>query len=88
MRKKKRIFNIFDEFDEFFKEMESSFKGKTGSGYSITVTYDEHGKPLVNVKTYGEVNKEELRKEIEKKYPGAKIIGLEKKPLIEEVDED
>jgi len=58
-----------------------------GSGYSISLTYDEKGKPVVQVKTYGDVDKAELRRDIEKQYPGAKIEGLEKKPLIRIIDE-
>lgn len=59
-----------------------------GSGYSISVSYDETGKPVVQVKTYGDVDKAELRRDIEQKYPGARIEGLEKKPLIRIVDEE
>lgn len=86
-KKKKRIFDIFDEF---LQDFESTFKSSApmGSGYSIQVTYDEFGRPVVEVETYGEVDKEALRKEIESRYPGAKIKGLEKKPLIEEVNEE
>jgi len=53
-----------------------------GSGYSISVTDDEKGKPVVQVKTYGDVDTAELRKNIEQRYPGARIEGLEEKPLI------
>ena len=90
MRKRKRgIFGIFDEIEEMFKEMESSLTRQTGgSGYSIQVTYDETGRPVVRVQTYGNVDKDALRKEIESRYPGAKIIGLEKRPLIEEITEE
>jgi len=59
-----------------------------GSGYSISVTYDEKGKPVVQVKTYGDVDTAELRRDIEKRYPGARIEGLEKKPLIRIIDEE
>ena len=56
--------------------------------YSISVTYDEEGKPVVEVKTYGDVDVAELRRDIEQRYPGARIEGLEKKPLIRIVDEE
>ena len=59
-----------------------------GSGYSISVTYDEKGKPVVQVKTYGDVDVAELRRDIEQRYPGARIEGLEKKPLIRIVDDE
>jgi len=90
MRRRKRgIFGIFDEIEEMFKEMESSLMKQTGSsGYSIQVTYDKTGRPVVKVQTYGNVDKDALRKEIESRYPGAKIVGLEKRPLIEEITEE
>ena len=84
-KRKRRIFDLFG-----FGEEDSLFGGEPadgGSGYSISVTYDEKGKPVVQVKTYGDVDKAELRRDIEKRYPGAKIEGLEKKPLIRIIDE-
>ena len=86
-RKRKRRF--FDSLG--FGEEDFLFGGEStggGSGYSISVTYDEKGKPLVQVKTQGDVDTAELRKNIERQYPGAKIEGLEKKPLIRIVDEE
>ena len=58
-----------------------------GSGYSISVTYDEGGKPVVRVETYGDVDVTELHKDMEQRYPGARIEGLEKQQLIRIVDE-
>ena len=43
---------------------------------------------MVQVKTHGEVDTAKLRKDIEQRYPGAKIEGLEKKPLIRIIDEE
>ncbi len=43
------------------------------SGYSISVTYDNSGKPVVQVQTRGDVNTTELRRDIEQQYPG---LGL------------
>ena len=85
-KRKRGFFNLFDEMDEFMKGFEP--ETGSGSGYSISVTYDEYGRPIVDVKTYGEVDKKALKKELEKSYPGAKIKGLEEKPLIEEINED
>ncbi len=85
-RKRKRRF--FDRFG--FGEEDLPFGGKPsegGSGYSMSISYDGTGKPVVQVKTYGEVDTVGLRKDIEQKYPGAKIEGLEKKPLIRIIDE-
>ena len=58
-----------------------------GSGYSIIVTHDKEGKPVVRVEAHGDVDIKELRKDIEQRYPGARIEGLEKQPLIRIVDE-
>jgi hypothetical protein len=86
MSKRKRGKGFFDfGFDEKMFFGHEPVEG--GSGYSISVTYDEKGKPLVKVRTYGDVNVAELRKEIERQYPGAKIEGLEEQPLIRVVDE-
>jgi hypothetical protein len=53
------------------------------SGYSISVKYDEEGKPTICVKKYGDVDTRGLRREIERNYPGAQIQGLEKPQAIE-----
>lgn len=84
-QKKRRIFDLFDFGEENFpfgEELGGS------SGYSISVTYDEAGKPLVRVKSQGDVNAAQMRRDIERRYPGARIEGLEKKPLIRVVDEE
>ena len=85
-RRKKRFFDIFGFGEEEFPFRQKPAEG--GSGYSISVTYDERGKPIVRVKTYGDVDVAELRKDIEQRYPGAKIEGLEKRPLIRIVGEE
>ena len=84
-KRKRRFFDLFgfDEEDFLFEE-----PTKGGSGYSRSVTYDEKGKPVVQVKTYGDVDTAELRKDIEQRYQRAKIEGLEKKPLIRIIDEE
>jgi len=86
-RKKRRRFSDLFGFDE-----EKLFLGEEPiegeSGYSISVTYDGSGKPVVQVKTRGDVDVAELRKDIEQQYPGARIEGLEKKPLIKVVGEE
>jgi hypothetical protein len=85
-KRKRRFFNLFGFGEEDFMFGQKPAKG--GSGYSMSVTYDEKGKPVVQVKTYGDVDATELRRDIEQQYPGAKIEGLEKKPLIRIIDED
>jgi len=88
-RKRRGPFDIFG-FDEdsfpFGSELEPT-RGK-GSGYSMSVTYDDKGKPVVKVQTYGDVDVAELRRDIQQRYPGAKIEGLEKQPLIRVVGEE
>jgi len=88
-RRRRTPFDIFDDFFEDFDEMFEKFEpGTSSEGYSISVTYDEYGRPVVHVKTYGNVDKEALRREIEQRYPGAKIEGLEERnKLIRFVDE-
>jgi hypothetical protein len=49
---------------------------EVGSGYTMSVSYDEHDKPIVDVKTYGEVNLSHLRREILKAFPNAQIRQL------------
>ena len=85
-RKKRGIFDLFDFGEEDFLFGQEPVGG--GSGYSISVTYDEGGKPLVRVETHGDVDVAELRRDIEQRYPGARIEGLEKKPLIRVVGEE
>jgi len=89
-RKRKGPFDIFGfEEDNFLfgNELEPT-KGEGGSGYSMSVTYNEKGKPVVKVETYGDVDVAELRRDIQQRYPGAKIEGLEKQPLIRIVGEE
>jgi len=84
--RKRKPFDIFDFGEEDF--LLGSKPAEGGSGYSMSVTYDEKGKPVVKVQTYGDFNPAELRRDIEKKYPGARIEGLEKQPLIRVVGEE
>lgn len=85
-RKKRGNVDLFDFGKEDFFFGQEPAKG--GSGYSISVTYDTGGKPLVKVETRGDVNVAELRRNLEQRYPGARIEGLEKKPLIRVIGEE
>ena len=40
------------------------------------------------MKTHGDVDVADLRRDITHRFPGARIDGLEKKPLIRVVDEE
>lgn len=48
---------------------------EVGSGYTVSVSYEEDT-PVVDVKTYGEVDIAKLRKEIQRVFPDAKIRHL------------
>jgi len=85
-KRKRPFFDIFGLGEEDFVFGREPAEG--GSGYFISVTYDEKGKHVVQVKTYGDVDVAELRRDMEQRYPGARIEGLEKKPLIRIVDEE
>jgi len=47
-----------------------------GSGYTVSVNYDENEKPIVDVKIYGEVDIAKLRREIGRLFPNAQIRQL------------
>lgn len=51
-------------------------KIEVGSGYALSIRYDENEKPIVDIKTYGKVDMEKVRKEIGKIFPNAKIRNL------------
>lgn len=85
-RRKRRFFDFFGLDEEDFLFRRKPLEG--GSGYSISVTYNSAGKPVVRVETSGDVDVAELRRDIEQRYPGARIEGLEKKPLIRIVGEE
>ena len=51
-------------------------KVEVGSGYTVSVSYDEKEKPVVNVKIYGEVDTAKLRREIDRVFPNALIRQL------------
>jgi hypothetical protein len=57
-------------------------KVEIGSGYALSVRYDEHEKPIIDVKTYGKVDLTKLQKEIERAFPNARIRQLANKPSV------
>ena len=76
-KKHKRESNSFIELDtEEIGFVLEPTQVEVGSGYAVSVSYDEDEKPIIDVKTYGEVNIAQLRKEIEKLFPNAKIRQL------------
>lgn len=84
-KRKRRFFDLFNFDEEDFLFGREPIEG--GSGYSVSVTYDEGGRPVVRVETHGDADVTELRKDIEQRYPRARIEGLEKQQLIRIVDE-
>lgn len=82
-RKKRRVPSLsdIDESDRFI--LAESEPVEIASGCSISVEYDRNGKPLIRVKRYGNVKTKGLRREIERSYPGATILGLDKQVLME-----
>lgn len=47
-----------------------------GSGYSVSISYDENEKPTIEVKTYGEVDVPKMRREIKRMFPNVQIRQL------------
>jgi len=49
---------------------------EVGSGYTVAVSYDENEKPVIDIKTFGQVDLTHLRREIERIFPDAQIRQL------------
>jgi len=49
---------------------------EVGSGYTVAVNYDEDERPIVDVRTYGEVDIAQLRRDIGRAFPNAQIRRL------------
>jgi hypothetical protein len=48
-----------------------------GAGYTVAVSYDEDERPIVDVKTYGQVDIAQLRRDISRAFPNAQIRKLD-----------
>jgi hypothetical protein len=57
-------------------------KIEVGCGYTLCVKYDENEKPIIDVKTYGEVDVSKLRTEIARMFPDAQIRQLVQTPSV------
>ncbi|MBS7620803.1 hypothetical protein KEJ32_01565 [Candidatus Bathyarchaeota archaeon] len=57
-------------------------KIEIGSGYAVSLSYDEEGNPVVDVKTYGDVDLSKIRRDIERLCPDAKIRQLNQEPTV------
>jgi len=49
---------------------------EVGSGYTISVNYDENEKQVIDVKIYGEVNVVKMKRQIRKAFPNATIRNI------------
>jgi hypothetical protein len=57
-------------------------KIEIGSGYAVSLSYDEEGNPIVDIKTYGEVDSAKIRRDIEQLYPNAQIRNLNEESTV------
>ena len=72
-RKHKRGSEDIAELDEDAGILVEPTQVELGSGYTLAVRYDETERPVVDVKTYGHVDMEQLRREIQGAFPNARI---------------
>jgi hypothetical protein len=78
-RRQKRESKVSTELEHEESFVLEPTQVEVGSGYTVSVNYDENEKPVVDVKTYGEVDIAKLRREIERIFPDAHIRSLETK---------
>jgi len=74
-RKQKQSENTELEIEETSFMLEPS-KVEVGAGYTLQVKYSELEKPIVSVKTYGKVDLDKIKREIERIFPNAQIRQL------------
>ena len=72
-RKHKRVSEGITELDEDAGILLEPAQIELGSGYTLSVSYDESERPVVDIKTYGQVDLVRLRREIEGVFPNARI---------------
>lgn len=53
-----------------------------GSGYTVSLNQDEEGNPIMDIKTYGNVDSSKIRKEIERLYPNVRVRLLSQEPTV------
>jgi hypothetical protein len=82
-RKRRRDFIELNEYEdqESFFTLEP-VAVEVGVGYSVAVDYDEEGKEIVQVKTYGKIDRRQVLQELKRRYPKAVIQGLEEASTI------
>ncbi len=57
-------------------------KIEIGSGYTVSLTYDDEGNPIIDVKTYGDVDSAKIRRDIKRLYPNAQIRHINEEPTV------
>jgi len=72
-RRHKRVEDMGESGDDSGILLEQPARIELGSGYSLSFSLDENEKPVVNIKTYGEVDLARLRREIKGIFPNAQI---------------
>jgi hypothetical protein len=72
-RKNKRVSENVGESDEDAGILLEPAQVEIGSGYTLAVRYDEDDRPVVDLKTYGQVDLAQLRREIAGVFPNAQI---------------
>lgn len=72
-RKKRESENILEVEAEETNLVPEPTQLEIGSGYTLAVRYDKDQKPVVAVKTYGQVDLAQIRKEITRIFPDARI---------------
>jgi Flp pilus assembly secretin CpaC len=72
-RKHKRASMDTADLDEDAGTLYGPAQIELGLGYTLAVSYDENARQLVDLKTYGHVDLEQLRREIGRLFPNAQI---------------
>ena len=72
-KNKRESENIFEVEAEETTVVSEPTQLEIGSGYTLAVRYDEDQRPVVAVKTYGQVDHAQIRKEITRIFPDARI---------------
>lgn len=75
-RSKRERENVIELDSEYARFILEPTRVEVGSGYTLSVDYDETENPIVSVKTYGQVDIAKIRMEIEKVFPNAQIRQL------------
>jgi hypothetical protein len=55
---------------------------EVGSAYTVQLSLDENEKTVVDIKTFGQIDHQKLRREIERMFPNAKIRQYNPNPSV------